>query len=50
MAEFCEQCAEKYGFRPDEPPLLCEGCGEIFEEENIWTKVKRFFQEVLDQV
>jgi len=33
MALFCKKCAEKYGMRPDYPPILCEGCGKIINKK-----------------
>ena len=31
MAEFCKDCAPKFGMKPDKAPLLCENCGNIIE-------------------
>lgn len=44
MAEFCKKCASNFGFEPDAPPLLCEGCGRYIPKPlPFWKKVLRFF-------
>ncbi|WP_440881407.1 hypothetical protein [Tenacibaculum sp. C7A-26P2] len=37
MAEFCKDCANRLGMRPDSKPLLCEGCGKYFEKKSFWS-------------
>ena len=34
MAEYCKDCAEKYGMKNDNPEL-CEGCGNTFKIKGI---------------
>jgi len=31
MAEFCKECADKLGVRPDEMPVFCENCKAYFD-------------------
>lgn len=39
MAEFCKNCAPKYGMKPNEAPLLCEECGKDIEKTSFWNKI-----------
>lgn len=42
MAEFCKECAIKYGFKNDKPDL-CEGCGRTFERKGLFEIIKALF-------
>lgn len=45
MAEFCKDCAYKFGMKPDCKPLLCEGCGQSFEKKSFlhwFTSLKNY--------
>lgn len=33
MAEFCNDCAKKLGFPPENHHGLCEGCGRVVKAE-----------------
>lgn len=43
MAEFCKDCAPKYGLQADSLPLLCEGCGKYFEKPSWLLFFKKLF-------
>ncbi len=45
MAEYCAECADKYGFEFDEHLHKCEGCGEEIEykEFSFWGWLRGLF-------
>lgn len=45
MAEYCKTCADKYGFK-DDNPYLCEGCGEIFAKKKLLQKIKLILSKI----
>lgn len=48
MAEFCKDCAKRLGFFEDEKPLLCEGCGEYFEDVSLFDRLIQFIRSLTD--
>lgn len=34
MAEYCSNCADKYGMEKEQYPLFCEGCATYFQSSN----------------
>ena len=39
MALFCRKCAVKYGIRHDDPPFICEGCGQEIPKNKTILKI-----------
>lgn len=47
MADYCDKCADKYGFEKETYPLFCEGCGKYFENINIVKIIKNFIKKIV---